>query len=194
MGMDIKTDRPRGTHLAGGDSDGRTFTPAIRAPHSSFHPRWSADGSRIAYLASGSDGSSQLFVYWVDSGVTAPITRLVESPSAPAWSADGRWLAFTMAVPAEHKPLKVDLPDAPKGAKWADPPKLIDRMVFRVDGEGYLPNTYSQLFVVSADGGSARQLTHGDFDHRGHAGVHAGRQGDLDRREPARRCRFRALG
>ena len=60
-----------------------------------------------------------------------------------------------MPVPAEHKPLKVELPEAPKGAKWADPPKLIDRMVFRADGEGYLPNSFSQLFVVAADGGGA---------------------------------------
>ena len=46
-------------------------------------------------------------------------------------------------------------------------PKLIDRMVFRVDGEGYLPNVFSQLFVIGADGGAARQLTQGDFDHAG---------------------------
>ena len=59
------------------------------------------------------------------------------------------------------------MPETPKNAKWADPPKLIDRMVFRVDGEGYLPSTFSQVFVVSADGGAARQLTHGDFDHQG---------------------------
>ena len=60
-----------------------------------------------------------------------------------------------MPVAAERKPLKVELPEAPKNAKWADPPKLIDRMVFRVDGEGYLPNVFSQLFIVSADGGAA---------------------------------------
>jgi dipeptidyl aminopeptidase/acylaminoacyl peptidase len=70
-------------------------------------------------------------------------------------------------VPAERKPLKVELPEAPKNAKWADPPKLIDRMVFRVDGAGYLPNVFSQLFIIGADGGAARQLTQGDFDTHG---------------------------
>ena len=40
-------------------------------------------------------------------------------------------------------------------------------MVIRVDGEGYLSNTFTQLFVVPSDGGPARQFTHGDFDHQG---------------------------
>ncbi|MGB6308999.1 MAG: S9 family peptidase, partial [Steroidobacteraceae bacterium] len=118
-------------------------------------------------LGAGADGSTQLFVYWSESGVTAAISNFTESPSSLAWSPDSRWLAFTMPVPAERKPLKVELPEAPKNTKWADPPKLIDRMVFRVDGEGYLPNVFSQLFIIAADGGAARQLTHGDFDHDG---------------------------
>jgi dipeptidyl aminopeptidase/acylaminoacyl peptidase len=106
-------------------------------------------------------------MYWMQSGVIASVSHFLESPSSLAWSPDGRWLAFTMPAPAERKSLKVDLPEAPKGAKWADPPKLIDRMVFRIDGEGYLPNTFNQLFIVAADGGAARQLTHGDFDTNG---------------------------
>jgi acylaminoacyl-peptidase len=72
-----------------------------------------------------------------------------------------------MPVAAERKPLKVDLLEAPKNAKWAEPPKLIDRMVFRADGEGYLPNVFTQLFIIGADGGAVRQLTQGDFDTRG---------------------------
>jgi dipeptidyl aminopeptidase/acylaminoacyl peptidase len=165
MGMDIKTDRPRGVVWLIG-ADGKHARPLSGADNSS-RPRWSPDGSRIAYLGVGSDGSKQLFMYWADTGVTAAISHFTESPSSLAWSPDSRWLAFTMPMPAERKPLKVDIPEAPKGAKWADPPKLIDRMVFRIDGEGYLPNTYSQLFVVSADGGAARQLTFGDFDTDG---------------------------
>ena len=165
MSFDIKTDRPRGAvWLVGADGKHARPLPSIAPSHS---PRWSPDGTRLAYLAAAADGSTQLFVYWADSGATAAISNFTESPSGLAWSPDGRWLAFTMPVAAERKSLKVELPEAPKNAKWADPPKLIDRMVFRLDGEGYLPNVFSQLFVIGADGGAARQLTRGDFDHEG---------------------------
>ncbi len=165
MGYDIKTDRPRGAVWVVG-VDGKHARPLSSAA-SSASPRWSPDGTRLAYLAAGADGSTQLFVYWTESGATAAISNFTESPSSLAWSPDGRWLAFTMPVPAERKPLKVELPEAPKNVKWADPPKLIDRMVFRVDGEGYLQNVFTQLFIIGADGSAARQLTHGDFDHDG---------------------------
>jgi acylaminoacyl-peptidase len=165
MSFDIKTDRPHGAvWLVGVDGKHARPLPSIAPSHA---PRWSPDGTRLAYLAAAADGSTQLFVYWADSGTAAAISNFTESPSGLAWSPDGRWLAFTMPVAAERKALKVELPEAPKNAKWADPPKLIDRMVFRVDGEGYLPNVFSQLFVIGADGGAARQLTRGDFDHEG---------------------------
>jgi dipeptidyl aminopeptidase/acylaminoacyl peptidase len=165
MSMDIKTDKPRAAVWLVG-ADGKHARP-LSSADSETSPRWSPDGTRIAYVGAGGDGSKQLFVYWTENAATAAISNFTESPSSLAWSPDGRWLAFTMPVAAERKPLKVELPEAPKNAKWAEPPKLIDRMVFRVDGEGYLPNVYSQLFVVPADGGAARQLTRGDFDHGG---------------------------
>jgi acylaminoacyl-peptidase len=165
VNFDIKTDRSRGVVWLVG-VDGKHARPLSSAPQSSS-PRWSPDGSRVAYLGAAADGSTQLFVYWTESGATTAISNFTESPSSMAWSPDGRWLAFTMPVAADRKPLQVELPEAPKNAKWADPPKLIDRMVFRVDGEGYLQNVFTQLFIIAADGGSARQLTVGDFDTQG---------------------------
>src|SRR5450631_1717212 len=159
MGYDIKTDKARGSIWLIG-VDGKNERPLASAP-TSGSPRWSPDGTRIAYLARAADGSAQLFMYWTASGVCAPISNFTDSPSGLAWSPDGKWLAFTMLVAQERKPLKVELPEVPKNAKWADPPKLIDRMVFRADGEGYLPSSFSQVFIVSADGGAARQLSRG---------------------------------
>ncbi len=72
MSFDIKTDRPRGTIWLIG-ADGKHARPLTGAAPST-KPRWSPDGTRLAYLGAGADGSTQLFVYWTDSGATAAIS------------------------------------------------------------------------------------------------------------------------
>ena len=83
-----------------------------------------------------------------------------------AWSPDGRNIGFTMFVPADGTKLGVPL-DKPEGAKWAEPINVIGQINFRADGEGYLRPGYNHVFVVSADGGAARQLTFGNYDDGG---------------------------
>ena len=70
-----------------------------------------------------------------------------------------------MLVKDTRKPY-APMPEKPEGAQWAEPAKVITRLRYRYDGEGYLPEGHHQLFVIPADGGSARQLTSGPFDHR----------------------------
>lgn len=143
-------------------TDGREHAPLASGAAS---PRWSPDGTRLAYVA-GERGRTQLFVRWMDTGTTTQVTRVVEKPSALAWSPDGRTLAFTMPVAAKTEPLVKPLPK-PEGAEWAAPPRVIESLVYRADGEGYLPDAREQVFVVNADGGAPRQLTDGPYDHSG---------------------------
>src|SRR5512134_1794458 len=162
--FDIRSDSPRGAIWIVG-KDGSNHRPLSGGATKEASPRWSPDGTRIAFVASDTDGSAQIHVHWLAQGVTSRVTNLTDTPSRLAWSPDGRQLAFVMRVPARREPLKVKLPEAPKGAKWADPLQAIDRVVYRADGEGFLPDAYRQVFVVPADGGSARQLTEGTWQH-----------------------------
>jgi dipeptidyl aminopeptidase/acylaminoacyl peptidase len=125
---------------------------------------WSPDGTRIAYLAEGEPKGAQLFVKWVDvDGPPSQITHLTHSPGNVRWSPDGKMLGFTMFVPA-HSDWKIDLPAPPAGAKWTPAPKVIDRLHYRRDREGFTESGYTHLFLVPADGGAERQLTHGSWN------------------------------
>ncbi len=161
--FDVKTDTRRGAIWLV-DSDGGNHRPLVDGAGNQSSPRWSPDGKRLAFVAAGPDGA-QIHIHWFADGVTARVTNLLDAPTRLAWSPDARQLAFVMRVPSKQEPLKVELPEAPKGANWAEPLKAIDRMVFRADGEGFLPDAFGQVFVVPADGGTARQLTDGAFDH-----------------------------
>lgn len=125
-------------------------------------PRWSPDGTRLAYVAMTSSGP-QLYVRWMATGRSARVATLEQAPNDIAWSPDGRTLAFRMLVLDEGQQLGAPL-RKPDGAQWAEPLKVISRLTYRADGAGYLKPGYRQVFTVSADGGAPRQLTFGRFD------------------------------
>ncbi|PYP18023.1 MAG: S9 family peptidase [Gemmatimonadetes bacterium] len=125
--------------------------------------RWSPDGSRIAYLADGEPKGTQVFVRWMDAeGATSQITRVTETPANASWSPDGRSLAFTMLVKSET-PWKISMPAQPEGAKWTPAPRIVDKLHYRRDRMGYVEQGTTQIFLVSADGGTPRQLTTGEY-------------------------------
>jgi dipeptidyl aminopeptidase/acylaminoacyl peptidase len=165
MSYDIMTDRPRST-LWLMDVETGLQTPIAAGAGSHLSPRWSPDGKRLAYVSSSEGGHSQLFVRWMQTGEAARITDLTQAPSALSWSADGRSIAFMMLVP-EEKPKLGSAPEKPQGATWAEPLTVITDVVYRADGEGYLTPGYTHAFVVSADGGSPRQLTYGPYNESG---------------------------
>ncbi|MDE3173336.1 MAG: S9 family peptidase [Gemmatimonadota bacterium] len=127
---------------------------------------WSPDGQRIAYVGEGKPAGGQIFVKWVDrEGPGSQISNLTESPSNLAWSPDGKTLAFNMNVADPPDPaFRIAMPAPPRGAKWVEPPKIVTRLNFRRDRVGYSDTYYTQIFVIPADGGEARQLTTGDWN------------------------------
>lgn len=141
-------------------------SPLVADEGDSMAPRWSPDGTRLAYVAARPGQRPQLYVRWMASGRSAQVATLDQTPNAIAWSPDGRTLAFTMLTLDQGRPLGAPL-SPPQGAHWADPLKVIDRVTYRADGAGYLKPGYRHVFAVSADGGQPRQLTFGKFDDGG---------------------------
>lgn len=128
-------------------------------------PVWSPDYKSIAFV-SNRDQGSQIFVMNLADRSTRRLTNLTDAPGNLSWSPDGQYIVFNMSV--DNSPQrKVKLPQPPKHAKWSEPPVYIDKIKYKSDGAGFLKNRSRQVFVISSEGGYARQLTFGDKSHSG---------------------------
>jgi len=129
--------------------------------------RWSPSGDRIVYTAQGDPKGSQIFVRYMDAeGAASQITHLEKGPSTITWSPDGQSIAFTMMIEQRNN-WNIRMPRAPEGAKWIETPRIVERLDYRQDGQGFTEDGYRHVFVVPATGGTPRQLTTGNFDHNG---------------------------
>ncbi len=162
--MDIMKDRRR-SNLWIVNYDGSDLRPITTGNHNYNSPHWSPDGKRLLY-ASNEEGSTQLYVRWMETGQVAKLTQLMKSPGGLTWSPDGNSIAFSMFVPSEKRPL-AELPSKPEGAEWAPPVRYIESVQYRADGRGFVEEGYTHLFVLPADGGTPRQVTAGSFNHGG---------------------------
>ncbi|MFQ5562925.1 MAG: prolyl oligopeptidase family serine peptidase [Parvularculaceae bacterium] len=163
--MNVMTDRAR-SNIWFLSTERKNHRPLLSGAANYSNPRWSPSGDRLAYVSAVEGGKPELFVRWMDTGQTALLTNLAETPQSIAWSPDGEQIAFAMFVESSAEPL-AKAPPKPEGAEWAPPIKIIDDVVYRADGQGYLKPGHTHIFVVPADGGTPRRLTDGDFDHGG---------------------------
>ena len=161
---DIMKDRVR-SNLWRINTSGKNHRPLHSGFKNSYSPRWSPDNTKIAFVSNNS-GSTQIHMHWVGSGETTVISQLQESPSSLSWSPDGKWLAFTMNVKGKSTSI-VKSRTKPDGASWAKKPITVTTTRYQYDGRGIVEPSYRHVFVVPADGGTARQLTNGNFNHYG---------------------------
>lgn len=147
------------------DFDGKNNRPLTTGNHSAHSAKWSHDGEKIVYLSDHADDKTKLYLMWMDSRESVALTNTKIPPGQVAWSRDDKHLVFTQFVP-KPKPSLIKMPNKPEGAQWNEPPVYIDDMTYRADGRGYLKQGNQQLFMLSVDGGTPRQLTDTAHNHQ----------------------------
>ena len=148
------------------NSDGTNHQKLTSLVKNESNPRWSPDGKRISFISNSGDGNgSEIFIYWVDSKQYSSISQLDGSPRSLNWSPDGKSIGFLMFVPETTLQL-VSPPKKPKNAKWAEKPRITDRLKHEADGSGYMREGFSHIFYISSDGGKPTQVTKEKYNHR----------------------------
>lgn len=163
-GFDIMTDKSKG-NLWIVNIDGTSHRKLTSREVNESQARWSPNGDRIAFVSSTNKGA-EVYMYWVNTGQIAKLTQLEKSPSSLTWSPQGNSLAFTMKID-EKPPVIVKEPAKPKGAEWAKPARITDRLKHEADGSGYIAPGFSHIFSIPAQGGTPRQLTTDNYNHGG---------------------------
>ncbi|MFM7432206.1 MAG: TolB family protein, partial [Gammaproteobacteria bacterium] len=96
--FDIKENRSA-TDLWLFSTDGKTSRQLTSDKAADSSPRFSPDGTTIAFISKrGDDKESQLYLIAVDGGEARRVTEVPTGVSAPKWFADGSRIAFASAI------------------------------------------------------------------------------------------------
>src|SRR5208337_4540970 len=165
--VDVNLDEnTRKTHLwivsiNGGEA--RRLTPATGAGEDRI--RFSPDGKRILFEANRGE-ATQIWVQNFDSatgtltGELRKVTSISTEASGGLWSPDGKSILFVSEVYPDCNDDACNKQRDEEQAKSKVKAKIFTQLMYR-HWNHYFDGKYSHLFIVSADGGVARDLTPG---------------------------------
>jgi dipeptidyl aminopeptidase/acylaminoacyl peptidase len=139
-------------------TEGGSMKQLTNGPSSASAPRWSPDGKRIAYVT-----GDQIWTMESDGDKKDQVTKISTGAAAPVWSPDGKWIAFTSEVYPDCSDDECNKKKDEAAEKSKVKAHIATRLLFRHWNE-WRDLKRTHVFVVAGKGGTARDLTPGDFD------------------------------
>ena len=141
--------------------DGSRSVRVTSSPDQEHAARWSPDGRYLAFLSARQDPreADQLWLLDRAGGEAERVTDLPGGISEYAWAPDGHRIALVASDPPQDS-----LPAAGDSAGRRPKPIVVDRFVFKYDGEGFLGAERDHLYLFDLATRRAELLTPGPYD------------------------------
>ncbi|MFZ0914395.1 MAG: S9 family peptidase [Candidatus Korobacteraceae bacterium] len=166
VNLDENTRKPHLWIVPVSGGEARRLSPVTAAGEDRI--RFSPNGKRVMF-ESPHDGSSQIWVQDFDSvsgsltGEPRKVTSISTEASGGLWSPDGKSILFVSSVYPDCKDDACNKQRDEEQAKSKVKARIFTQLMFR-HWNHYFDGKYSHLFLGSADGGVARDLTPGAHD------------------------------
>jgi dipeptidyl aminopeptidase/acylaminoacyl peptidase len=138
--------------------DGGNVRQITKGDKSNSSPRWSPDGKKIAFTTGG-----QIWTMDADGDDKKQVTRISSGAVNPVWSPDGKWIAFNSEVYPECKTDECNQKTDEANENSKVKAIVTERLLYRHWVE-WRDKKRAHVFIVASGGGTARQITSGDFD------------------------------
>ncbi|HEU0165267.1 MAG TPA: S9 family peptidase, partial [Thermomicrobiales bacterium] len=128
-------------------------------------PRWSPDGTRIAFLSNRTEKTNNIWILPTDGGEAHQVTTLKNGAGEIGWAPDGQSLVFTSRVDPESATRGSD--EETKDGDEKSDVKVITSARYKFDGRGFLEDKVGHIFTIDVANEDAEpvQLTSGHFNH-----------------------------
>lgn len=146
------------THIYVTSIGGGGLKQLTSGDRSSTAPRWSPDGKKIAFTT-----GSQVWVMDDDGDNKEQVTKISTGAASPVWSPDGKWIAFTSDVYPDCGNDDCNKKRDEKAENSKVKAHIVTRLLYKHWDE-WRDVKRTHVFVVSSKGGTAREITPGDYD------------------------------